>query len=214
MKILSFIPTKDTIHPRCLSALYNQDVNDHAVLIHALDPIKLHDDPEKNRYLNIARNRNILRDMVLASDAEWFLSVDGDTVLPPNAISDFMRVGQKLMGGWYKKFGISEWVSARVIAKDTYYCFFEPQPGVVPVDMVGLGCAMLHRSVLEKVPFDGGIDKLARNARGDITFFGECLQFGQDCKKNGFQAYMIPTIICEHIDMKTGKADPVPQQPL
>lgn len=199
MKVLIVVPTKDGMENEAYKAVLSQDFSDYGVLVSVRRQEKLHDDPEKSRVLNIVRNRNHARAMALASDAEWFLWVDTDVVIPTNTITEFLKHGKKLMGGWYKKIVGEDWVSGKWVTKDVFYCFTEPQKEVARVDMGGLGCAMVHRSVLEKLSFDGAIDTYSKDVHGRVCFLGECIVFCREADKLGSPMHMIPSVICKHL---------------
>ncbi len=199
MKVLVVIPTKAGVENECFQAVLTQDYPDYGIFVSSLKPIPLDLSPEKNRVHNIVRNRNYARKMALASDAEWFLWVDTDVVLPRNAITEFLKVGKPLMGGWYKKILGSDWVAGRWVSSDTFSHFQKPEQGVVSTDLLGLGCAMIHRSLLERVEFKNGTDVIGKDMSGKSYFLGECMLFCQDSMRLGEKACMVGNVICAHL---------------
>ncbi len=199
MKVLALVPTKDGLmHSEALQALYGQKYADYSAMIHTLRPIELHSDRYKNKSLNILRNRNIMRDIALGSDAEWFFWVDSDTVVPENAIEEFLKVGKPLMGGWYPVVLNKNWVAAKWTQDGKLGHFSQSLPGITEVDMLGLGCAFMHRSVLEKIPFTAGTDEHVIGLDGAEYYMGQCATFCRDAQKEGIKPSLLGSIICKH----------------
>ncbi len=204
MKVLILIPTRLFVEPDCLASVNNQTHADYSVCIHALAPIQLHIESEKNRVLNVVRNRNMMRDMALKTDAEWFMWVDSDTVIPPSAIATFLKYKKPLMGGWYKKKDGSVWVAGSFIPNGLFQ-FYKEQPAdaELPVDLLGLGCAFMHRDVLEKIEFDPGITKDMTDTSGASFFYAECAMLCESAKKIGITPLLIKDVVCRHLPVLT-----------
>lgn len=204
MKVLALIPTRKFVEPDCLRSINHQTYSDYSVAIHALAPVFLHAEPERNRVLNVVRNRNIMRNMALKTDAEWFFWVDSDTVVPSHAIDTFMKYKKEFMGGWYKKKDNSTWVSGN-FNKEGLFVFQKdlPEGLFFKTDLLGLGCAFMHRTVLEKIEFDGGVDRNMDSIDGGKFFFAECAMFSESAQKIGVMPTMIREVICEHIPIQT-----------
>ncbi len=205
MKVLALIPTKDGIvHPETLHAVYKQDFSDYSALIHILKPVFLHQDPYKNKSLNILRNRIIMKKLALGSSAEWFFWVDSDTVPPVNAITEFLKCEKPLMGGWYPTVFNANWVAARWAQESVFEHFKAPLPGLTEVDLLGLGCAFMHRSVLEKVDFTAGTEEYVKGIDGASYYLGQCGTFCRDALVFGVKAVMVGNVVCKHIPTGPG----------
>ncbi len=204
MKVLVIIPTRKFVETDCLRSVTNQTYTDYSVCMHAMMPIKLHLDPEKDRVMNIVRNRNYIRDMVLKSDAEWFFWVDSDTVVPQNAIETFLKIKEPYMGGWYQKKDKTTWVAGRFNNKGVFV--FQkniPQEEKFETDLLGLGCAFIHRSVLEKISFEHGMDVMMKEESGQKLFYAECAMFCKAAKEKGITPYLIRDVVCGHLLVQT-----------
>ncbi len=205
MKVLVIVYVKDTgdIVPGCLEAIHAQDYRDFTLLVHEMKAIPLNDSPQKNKSENITRNRNYVRPMALASGAEWIMWIDSDVIIPPNAISDFMKCadekGSKLMGGWYKKINSPDWVACRWIKPGVVRYFKEPVKGVIEADLVGIGCSMMHRSVLQKLEFRTAVEEYNKDEAGNTYYTGNCFSFCEDAKALGVRPYLVGSIVCEHV---------------
>ncbi|MFM2357869.1 MAG: hypothetical protein RJA61_606 [Candidatus Parcubacteria bacterium] len=204
MKVLVLIPTRGFVEPACLHAIHAQDYTDYSTYVHILKPVKLHGDFEKDRVLNIVRNRNSIRELALKSDAEWFFWIDSDTIIPSNAISTFLRHNKPFMGGWYKKKDGSTWVAGKFLSNGQLSFYKEqPRDGEISVDLLGLGCSFMHRSVLEKISFDGGVDKWMTDTDGRRFFYAECAMFCESAKQSGIEPLLIREVVCSHIPVLT-----------
>jgi len=198
MKLLVLIPTKDKVNEKTLESLNNQSFKDFSVLINVMEPIQLNEDKEKNRYLNIVRNRNDLREKALKHNVDYYLWVDSDIILPKNAIQELILQDRDIIGGWYKTHTGNEYVAGRWIANNTSVLYKTTQPSLIPIDFMGLGCCLMKRKVLETIEFDAGIDLYQKDERGNIFFNGDCVQFCNAAYDNGFKLWMNGDVVCEH----------------
>ncbi len=193
MKTIIGIVTKDIVDKRVMQAAQAQGCE---IMVNVLEPIKMHDDYEKNRYMNVVRNQNELRAKLLAIDADAFLWVENDVVLPPDALQKFLAADKSLAGGWYKMISGNNWVAGTLVEEGILHLFTSPKPTETPVDLMGLGCCFMKREVLEAVDFDAGVDSYMRTSTGAMTFHGNCFNFTQRAKK--FSPVMLD-IICTHL---------------
>ena len=103
-------------------------------------------------------NRNIITKDFLETDAEWLFWMDTDNTPPLGAIPRLLGTGYKIVSGLYYGGKIPDDLipMAHLRDKDGAY---HPLDGVyrwergeiVPVDGIGFGCALVHRSVYEKI---------------------------------------------------------------
>jgi hypothetical protein len=202
MNVLAVIITKDDVEPACLAALRSQ-VPAIPWLIRGAHPNPAYDAyPGAARvYANCAENREAARRLALASDADAFLYLDSDIVLPAGAVAEFVRQSRpnRILGGWYPILGTDRWVAGRWVADNVFHNFTAPQPGVVRTDTVGLGCAFLPRAAMERLPIRHGADLECRDVRGRQLMVGECGAFGNDAAAAGFRLYMVGEVVCGHV---------------
>jgi len=202
------IVTKDGVEPDCIKSIYNLDYKTDdgyagfSVLVHIMQPRHLHDEPRTHGVKNVVRNRNYTKQMALASEAEYFLWVDSDVVLPPHAISSLISHKKDIIGGWYKMINTPKWVAGGWISDNVFQNYLAPQTGITIVDMVGLGCVLMSREVMEKVDFRDGMDLLCKDSAGNQLRVGECNIFGTDARNKGFSLYMDGNVICGHLERK------------
>ncbi len=188
-KVLVLIPTKGTVDPKVLESLTAQDFQDFSILINPKQP-----DVSKSRLQNIIDNRIETREKALKSDAEYYLWLDSDVILPKNALSAFLKCSKPLMGASY------------LIAPNVYSTgkmengfiknFTKPVGKEIDVDHLAFGAMMMNRDVLEKVKISP-IEIKTTMPNGQLGDKCECAVFCEDAKKAGFKATALP-ITCLH----------------
>ncbi len=94
--------------------------------------------------------RNLAAMKCLESGSEWLFFLDSDVVPPPNAIEKLISHGQPIMSGLYHR--RSPPVGLPVMQRPHGVWLTKYKKGsVVEVDVVGAGCLLIHRSVLEQM---------------------------------------------------------------
>lgn len=191
MKILILIPTKDTVDPKVLDAIHSQDYSDYSVLINKIVP-----EAGVTKLQAIADNHRAMREKALASDADYFLMLDNDIVLPKNALSTFVRCAKPIMGGSYP---IDKAKSSTGSFEGKNFVHFTA--GVTKEQEVGhlaWGCMMVSREAMEKVPIldcAGEICPFAGNPNAPKC---NCMKYCEEAKKLGYALTALP-INCQHI---------------
>jgi hypothetical protein len=151
----------------------------------------------------IVASRNILRQKALDEGYDWFFSLEQDVIPPVDALQQLLASGKKIIGGVYtkhyelvageKRIGNEErpllWT--RHNGKITQMTMNELEPArVQQVLFTGLGCLLIHRSILEKIEFR--CDP-AKKGFDDVFF---C----HDAIKNKFEIYADTSVRCEHLE--------------
>jgi hypothetical protein len=151
--------------------------------------------------MDSALNRNTIREMALHSDAEHFLFVDSDTVLPSDALTRLISHGKDIVGGWYPLVHESQRWAVATYEDGVFRNFSAPVPGLVPVDMVGLGCALVSRRVYEAVSFNPGLlpGDTVTLADGRHCPMGICAKWGIEARAAGFELYADGAVVCQHL---------------
>ena len=93
----------------------------------------------------------------------------------------------------------NRWIAGKWVADNIFYNFKCPDNGVIKVDMVGMGCALIRRDVLEKVEFEYGLNIISKDEVGNDLYLGECGTFGNNVFKAGYNMYMDGDVVCEHL---------------
>lgn len=149
--------------------------------------------------------RNMAGMRALEVGAEWLFFLDSDVVPPRDAILRLMNHKKPIVSGVYYR--RSPPIGVPVMIKNGGWFTGYPPNSLVEVDLVGAGCLLIHRSVLERLPaqspghhwFDWKVDLAG------VLPPGECLSedftFCLHSKRNGFQVLVDTSIICKHIGL-------------
>lgn len=152
----------------------------------------------------LVHGRNLIRDMVLKEGYDYFLSLEQD-IVPPIDIIERLLVHQKsFVSGvyWNKELGSSAQQPKLIVMAGTYanqeerskklvraIGLFQLLPSrLIEVAYTGLGCALISRSLLEKIPFRYDEKQLACD---DVYF---CL----DAEIVGEKIYLDSSVWCAH----------------
>lgn len=109
----------------------------------------------ESRGLSLTTNRTKLVETALQTDATHFFLLDDDVMPPPDVITKLLAPRLPIVCGLYmsKKSkgarGLSAWMSV-----NGGYASIAPDQAatLVQVDVIGLGCVMIHRSIFERTP--------------------------------------------------------------
>lgn len=185
MKVLILIPTKNTIDPECLASVYAQDYENFSVMVN-----KKKADPKKTYYQNVVENRIELREKGLKTDADYFLWVDSDIILPPDAVTAFLKKPEPLMGGYYPidatRFCVGK------IKEGILENFTAVTPEKTEVDHIAFGMMIMSREVLEKVKIRDCTKEplpIKENPKAEKC---DCGGFCEDAKKQGYKIWALP----------------------
>lgn len=163
MKILIAVPTYENIYPDTFKSIYNLDKGFHDV------------DFEFIRGYDVASARNAIAKRTLEGGYDYVLMVDNDEVLPKNALIDLLETEQSF--SWSHSMVVGYCLSRPTGANNTSgrttafkfggkdyvyedaYTAQELQElkdsGKIRIQIrgSGLGCALIHRSIFEKMQF-------------------------------------------------------------
>ncbi len=152
----------------------------------------------------VARDRNILREKVLNENYDYFLSLEIDVIPPINLIERLLSHKKEIVSAvYYKEYDVevnNKNINKKVILpllwkqvnKDEVIQLTSGEVednNLKEVAICGLGCVLIHRSVLEKVKFR--VEE--NNDSCDDTWF--CY----DARKLNFKIYADTSIKCRHL---------------
>lgn len=207
--VLVLIPTSDRVEPETMKALKKQTYKNVEALVNKQPPAISTGWPLFNTYYNCTHNMNQMREKALKTEADFFLCLDSDIVLPPTAIQELVLQNKPVMGGWYRMVNDRWYVAGKFLASGVLVNWDQVQRDVVRASFVGHGCMLLQRRVLEALTFRHGCDQMALRGDGGPTpqpiLLGACGAWGLDCMKAGFDVFMNGNVKCGHKDRKTGK---------
>ena len=131
----------------------------------------------------------------------WFLFLDDGVYLPENAISEFLKEGKEIMGGWYQNEGSSVWNVLKEEKNGHFSFFTKPEKGTIEVGALGLGCLMIHRPTLEKMEFNPGFENTSLidgiTQKGEpFPQMGDSIAFSFSAKKIDQKIFMIGNVVC------------------
>ena len=147
----------------------------------------------------IITSRNILRKKVLDENYDFFLSLEQDVIPPTDIIERFLQHKKRVVTGIYFNYISTKkgaelapviWSKINMEREERY--FIKPSElnrGLKKVAMSGLGCILIHKSVLEKIKF--------RYEKQYPSF--DDIFFGLDCMENKINIYADTNIICKHL---------------
>lgn len=150
--------------------------------------------------------RNVACQRALESGATYLFFLDSDVIPPRDAILRLRAHNAPVISGLYTRRSPPQGVP--VMIRGGKWVTDYPQGQVVEVDLVGAGCLLIHRQVLEALPppkgreekrwFDWKVD------RGGMDNQGECLsedfQFCLRVKRElGISILVDTSIQCKHV---------------
>ena len=107
---------------------------------------------EDKRLVMTDANRMGIVDGFLADDADWLFFIDDDTVFPKGDISQMVKLQREFVSGVYFQDGTYNPVAYFRRDDGMYDAVADfPKNALFQVDSVGLGCALIHKSVFEKI---------------------------------------------------------------
>ena len=94
--------------------------------------------------------RNVACKMAIQNGLEWLYFLDSDVVPPRDAVLRLMAHGKPIVSGMYRR--RSPPVAVPVMLRGGQWITQFPPNQLIEVDLVGAGCLLVHRTVLERLP--------------------------------------------------------------
>jgi hypothetical protein len=146
----------------------------------------------------IVVSRNLLRKEVLEKGYDYFLSLEQDVIPPKDVIERLLQHDKKVVSGvYFTKYTLHGQEVLKPLlwdAKEGEEMEFVAEEEVekeqlLQVKAAGLGCVLIHKDVLEKIPFRLFTD---RHTYDDMAFCS-------DLHKEGIPLYVDTSVKCKHL---------------
>ncbi len=149
----------------------------------------------------IVASRNILREKVLKGNYDYFFSLEQDVLPPKDILEKLLKHNKKLITAVYFANNIIPDKNTSELIPLVYKLVDDKtldmrslneaelweNPGLMEVVSAGLGCLLIHKSVLEKIKF-----RYEKNTFDDRWFF-------IDCYNNKIKVFSDTSIKCKHL---------------
>jgi hypothetical protein len=154
----------------------------------------------------------VVRKFLEATDADWLWFCDTDIEFPPDALARLLNAADPdrvpiLGAAYWNEFSDGCYLTWLICDDDGFHPIAElpDVAGPVEVSSVGMGCTLIHRSVLETMERECvadpcwpwfGTDLLQFS--GGITHIGDDPTFCARAKLAGFPIHGLPSLVVEH----------------
>lgn len=159
------------------------------------------DGPGPDGNQNILHQMSVMRRMVLAGDWSHVLVVEDDMVIPPHTIQSLLDCDAPVAYSLYcwRRGPPHLWSAYHYLFADGGASWSDDQPhtiaakaqrhDIIDVSGVGLGCTLIRRDVLERIPF-----RLSDNGmRASVDWY-----FAVDCQKEDIRQVCHLGVQCGH----------------
>lgn len=153
--------------------------------------------------------RNTVAQHVLVSGATWCGFLDSDVIPPADAYLRLIAHNQPLMSGVYHRRSPPEGIAVMMKPLGQWVVNY-PSNSVIEVDVVGAGCRVIHRSVLERMQmspkrpgkrwFDWRVDM--KGILPQEECLSEDFAFDRRCAlEYGYKILVDTSIQCRHVGL-------------
>jgi len=163
------------------------------------------DSPQTKIHDSIVHSRNILRHKVIEGNYDYFLSLEQDVIPPKDIIERLLANKKNVITGvyytFYRFFGVPKlrpliWKDVegqpdkmQFMNTECRAALNSKDPILKSIKACGLGCLLIHRSILEKIKF--------RVPENYSTF--DDFMFCEDVRKLGEKVWADLSVQCDHL---------------
>ena len=151
--------------------------------------------------------RNHMCQQMLDHNFDHLFMLDSDVIPPPDAILRLLSHNQPIISGVYHRRSFPHGLP--VMCRGGKFLESYPANAVIEVEVVGAGCLLIHRSVLEKLPaidpargrhwFDWRVDMAHMLPPGEGM--SEQFSFNLHARRHGYKILVDTSVQCRHVGL-------------
>jgi len=146
----------------------------------------------------IDKARSFLADFAVKQGADYVLFLDDDIFFDPGILKEVIKLRLPFVSGIYETRRGKPNVMRKVGDKYIDVDYIPPDAGLIQADAVGLGCALIHTSVLKKVKeFAGDYFRFTHDIITDEGY-GEDVWFCDQLRKLKIPVFVYTKWRCGH----------------
>lgn len=151
-----------------------------------------------DRCVHVSRLQHIARELFLSSDCDWMWFVEADQPPPADSLRKLLATSKLLVAGMMACRGRP--VIGAISHKGKRLDFNEVEIGVLcAVNSTGLGCTLVHRSIMEQIDVGKYEYDLSRFAGGQDGYL-----MGRAREELGIATYLDCSLPIPHCDQRNG----------
>jgi hypothetical protein len=153
-------------------------------------------------------SRNRACQIMLEQGADYIFFLDSDVIPPPDTIHKLLRHNLPIVSGVYHRRSPPHGVPVMMRPVGQWITHYPPNQ-LIEVDVVGAGCLLIRRDLLEKMPpqrpghhwFDWRVHLKGTQGISDGECLSEDFTFNTACKRMGVKIMVDTGIQCKHIGL-------------
>ena len=187
LKTLIAVPVYDTARPETMQSIYNLKI-----------PAGMTSELSFMRGYTVDQSRNLLVAKSLEENYDYTFFVDGDVILPPDALERLLKAGSPVASGWYVKKIPGKFVPELYREKNGKLENITglPQDTLLPVAACGFGCVLVNNEVFKALGQGDWFEYVQRS--GGVTC-SEDITFCVKAAAKGFGVTADTGLRCGHI---------------
>lgn len=143
--------------------------------------------------------RNSACEKVLEHNFTWLFFLDDDVIPPSDVFSKLVSRGKDIISGLYfRRAEPIMPVMLRHTSERPQFITDFNLGDVIEADLVGAGCLLIHRRVIEKMKSNWFEWRVDHKHRPDIERTSEDFTFCTMAKEMGFKVYVDTSVRCQH----------------
>lgn len=152
--------------------------------------------------------RNLACMKALEIGVDYLFFIDSDIVAPPDTIRRLVSHGKGITSGLYHRRSPPAGVPVMQRPPGQWITTY-PKNALIEVDVVGAGCLLIRRDVLETLPpqrpghhwFWWAVDQQGLTQPNEAPPMSEDFTFNIHARKHGFPSYVDTSVQCRHLGL-------------